>query len=40
MRGTLQAQCRQASAATALKITLEVYDAETGRTAVILGPAN
>ena len=40
VRGTLQAQCRLASAAKALKITLEIYDAATGRTAVVLGPAN
>jgi hypothetical protein len=40
VRGTLEAQCRQASAAKALKLTLEVYDATTGRTAVVLGPAN
>ncbi len=40
VRGTLQAQCRLASAAKALKMTLEIYDAATGRTAVVLGPAN
>jgi hypothetical protein len=40
VRGTLQAQCRQAGAIAALKLTLEIYDADTGRTAVVLGPAN
>jgi hypothetical protein len=40
VRGTLEARCRQASAATALKATLEIFDAATGRTAVVLGPAN
>ena len=40
VRGTLEAQCRLASAAKALKFTLEIYDATTGRTAVVLGPAN
>jgi hypothetical protein len=40
VRGTLQAQCRQARAAAALKVTLEIYDAETGRTWVVLGPAD
>jgi hypothetical protein len=40
VRGTLEARCRQASAAAALKVTLEIYDADTGRTAVVLGPAN
>jgi hypothetical protein len=40
VRGTLEAQCRQAAAAAALRLTLEVYDAATGRTSVVLGPAN
>jgi hypothetical protein len=29
-------RCRQAAAAAALKATLEIYDAATGRTAVVL----
>jgi hypothetical protein len=36
VRGTLQAQCRDPDAAAALKTTLEIYDAATGRTAVVL----
>jgi hypothetical protein len=40
VRGTLEAQCRQASAAAAMKLTLEIYDAANGRTSVVLGPAN
>jgi hypothetical protein len=36
VRGTLEARCHQASAAAALRATLEIYDAASGRTAVVL----